>query len=147
MNTAMECPECSNSLTSHDENSLPLCIGCEQVFCTNCYYKARYSCSYFTSNVPECNWLCAEAYMTTHPEVKERVVRSGPRRRCAVVRVGTVLLRRVMMDGIIISDTPVDPVETCVYCGSFDRGYPHLTDAYKDGFACTECANGILSRL
>jgi hypothetical protein len=56
------------------------------------------------------------------------------------------LFRRVVRDGVIVSETPVDPIESCEYCGSYDRRYEYLTRAYTCGFACTECANGILGK-
>jgi len=75
-----------------------------------------------------------------------RVVRTGPHIQCSVVRVGTQLFRRVERDGELVSETPVAPTECCIYCGSYDRRYTHLTHAYIGGFACTECANGILAK-
>ena len=144
------CPACYNdTLTTHGEQGSTICQGCSPTFCTECYYGARYSCAYFqetNKEVPEYNWVCAESYMNSNPDKKERVVRSGPRRKCMVVRIGTALLRRTMYDGEVISDVPVPPTEACRYCGAYDRRYTEFASAYQDGFACTECANGILGK-
>ena len=143
----MTCPNCfEDSLTTHAENGLPVCTGCAESFCPQCYHGTRYSCAYFTSTVPEKNWLAAIEYMRANPTKTERVVRSGPTNQCCVARVGLTLFRRVIRDGVIVSETPVDPIETCDYCGSYDRRYEHLSRAYTSGFACTECANGILGK-
>lgn len=132
-------------MTTHIAQGITVvCQGCSEEFCTQCCYGARYSCVYFRDTVPEANWLDAEAYMNSNPDKLERVVRSGPRIRCAVVRVGTTLFRRIIYDNEIVKDAPVLPTETCIYCGSYDRRYLQYSSIYLDGFACTECANGIL---
>lgn len=144
----MTCPNCfEDSLTTHAEHGLSLCVGCTESFCPLCYHGTRYSCAYFTSTVPEKNWTAAEQYMRANPMKTERVVRSGPVQQCLVVRVGMTLFRRVVRNSVIISDTPVDPVDACIYCGTYDRKYPHYSSAYANGFACTECAIGILGSL
>ena len=71
-----------------------------------CYHGARYCCVFFqdTPAVPEYNWECAEAYMALHTDAAERIVRSGPRRKCLVVRVDGQLFRRVMFNGIVTQE-------------------------------------------
>lgn len=141
------CPSCTeDAVTTHANHGLSVCWGCSPAFCTECYWGATATCTYFTSTVPEANWLAAEAYMNSHTDALTRVVRTGPRIQCAVVRVGTILFRRVERDGEIVSENPSAPTECCLHCGSYDRRYAHLTNAYTDGFACTECANGILGK-
>ena len=99
---------------------------------------------YYQDTVPEINWLTAEAYMNSNPDKLERVVRSGPRVRCAVVRIGSNMFRHIVRDGVVIKETPIQPTEACSHCGAYDRRYTQYADAYHNGFACTECANGIL---
>ena len=96
----------NDALTSHDEQGIPVCHGCSPVFCMECYHGARYCCVFFqdTPEVPEYNWQCAQDFMNRNPEALERVVRSGPRRKCAVVRVDGQLFRRVMFNGIITQE-------------------------------------------
>ena len=101
------CPSCHNdTLTTHFDQGIAVCQGCSPVFCMECYYGARYCCVFFqdTPEVPEYNWECAEAYMNKNPEVTERVVRSGPRRKCSVVRIEGQLFRRVMFNGIVTQE-------------------------------------------
>ena len=144
------CPVCfCETLTTHAEQGIAVCQGCSPAFCTECYHGARYSCAYFhdTSDPPEENWRDAEMYLGRNPDKSERVVRSGPKIRCAVVRVEGKLFRRTVRDGVVVKDLPVDPIEACVYCGAYDRTYTAYIAAYRDGFACTECANGILGRM
>jgi len=141
------CPSCvEDVLTTHEYHGLALCPGCSPAFCTECYWGATYSCAYFTSTVPETNWLAAEAYMNSNPEKLIRIVRTGPSIQCSIVRIGSQLFRRVIRNNQLVSEIPVVPTETCIYCGSYDRRYVHLISAYRNGFACTECANGILSK-
>ena len=144
----MTCPNCfEDSLTTHAKHGLPVCNGCTESFCPECYHGTRYSCAYFTSTVPEKHWTLAEEYMRANPTKTERVVRSGPVQQCLVVRVGMTLFRRVIRNSVLVSDIPVDPIETCIYCGTYDRKYAHYAVAYTNGFACTECATGILGSL
>ena len=131
-------------MTSHSKLGIDLCQGCSEEFCVQCYHGSRYSCLYFQDTVPETNWQSAEAYMNSNPDKFERVVRSGPHVRCAVVRVGSNMFRRTVRHGNITKETAVLPTEACSYCGSYDRRYAHYMSAYTNGFACTECANGIL---
>jgi hypothetical protein len=139
------CPSCNNeTVTTHNEHGLTVCKGCSPAFCTECYWGAKASCAYFHSTVPELNWLAAEEYLNSHTDKLVRIVRTGPHIQCTVVRIGTQLFRRVERDGEVISETPIAPTECCVQCGSYDRRYTHLARAYINGFACTECANGIL---
>jgi hypothetical protein len=42
--------------------------------------------------------------MRANPGVSERVVRSGPRRRCVVVRIEDQLFRRSTFNGIITQE-------------------------------------------
>jgi hypothetical protein len=101
------CPSCHNdALTTHFDQGIAVCQGCSPVFCTECYYGARYCCVFFqdTPEVPEYNWECAEAYMNKNTEVTERIVRSGPRRKCSVVRIEGQLFRRVMFNGIVTQE-------------------------------------------
>ena len=101
------CPSCYNdTLTTHAKQGIDLCQGCSPVFCFECYHGARYSCVFFqdTPEVPEYNWEYAEEYMRANPEVSERIVRSGPRRKCSVVRIDDQLFRRVMFNGIITQE-------------------------------------------
>jgi len=141
------CPSCNNeSVTTHEEHRIALCKGCSPAFCTECYWGTHITCVYFSSSVPENNWIAAETYMNSNTDKLVRLVRSGPRVQCSVVRVGTQLFRRVERDGELVSETPAAPTECCVQCGSYDRRYAHLARAYTDGFACTECANGILGK-
>lgn len=42
--------------------------------------------------------------MTKNPDVMERIVRSGPRRKCSVVRIDGSLFRRVMFNDIITQE-------------------------------------------
>ena len=42
--------------------------------------------------------------MVSHPDAKERVVRSGPRRKCAVIRLGDDLFRQVTFNGFITQE-------------------------------------------
>jgi hypothetical protein len=71
-----------------------------------CYHGARYCCVFFqdTPAVPEYNWECAEAYMALHADAAERVVRSGSRRKCSVVRIDGQLFRRVVFNGIVTQE-------------------------------------------
>lgn len=139
------CPSCYNgTMTTHTNQGFLRCEGCSEEFCTECYHGSKYSCIYFQDTVPEINWQHAEAYMNSNPDKMERVVRSGPRVRCAVVRVGTILFRRTLRDGVVIKESPIQPTEACTYCGAYDRRYTQYMGAYETGFACTECANGIL---
>ena len=105
-------------------------------------------CTYFKdpTEPPEVNWIAAEEYMSRNPDKTERVVRSGPKVKCAVVREGDKMYRRTIQNGELVKEVPVNLVEACIYCGSYDRRYPGYISAYTDGFACTECANGILGR-
>jgi hypothetical protein len=144
MSICLSCNEVT--VTTHAEHGLPVCQGCSPSFCTHCYAGARYSCAYFTSTVPESNWIAAENYMKANPDRTERVVRSGPIHQCYVVRIGMTLFRHVIRDGVVVNETPVDPIETCIHCGSYDRRYDHFTHIYDNGFVCTECANGILRK-
>jgi hypothetical protein len=59
-----------------------------------CYHGARYCCVFFqdTPAVPE------------HADAAERVVRSGPRRKCSVVRIDGQLFRRVVFNGIVTQE-------------------------------------------
>jgi hypothetical protein len=101
------CPACMNdTLTTHADQGIAVCQGCSPVFCMECYFGARYYCVFFqdTPPVPEYNWECAEAFMILHPEATERVVRSGPQRKCSVVRIDGQLFRRVMFNGIITQE-------------------------------------------
>jgi hypothetical protein len=101
------CPSCYNdTLTTHANQGIAVCQGCSPIFCFECYHGARHSCVFFqdTPEVPEYNWEYAEAYMRANPGVSERVVRSGPRRKCSVVRIENQLFRRVMFNGIITQE-------------------------------------------
>ena len=139
------CPSCySDMMTTHTNQGFLRCDGCSEEFCTQCYYGSKYACIYFQDTVPEVNWQHAEAYMNSNPEKLERVVRSGPRVQCAVVRIGSNLFRRMTRDGVVVKETPIAPTEACSYCGAYDRRYTQYMSAYENGFACTECANGIL---
>lgn len=143
----MMCPSCNNeTVITHEAYGLPVCQGCSPAFCTVCYWGARYSCAYFSSTVPEKNWLEAEAYMNSNAEKLVRVVRTGPHIQCSVVRIGTQLFRRVVRNDDIVSETPIMPTEKCIYCDSYDRRYMQYSSVYSRGFACTECANGILGK-
>lgn len=139
------CSSCYNdTMTTHKALGIDLCEGCSQEFCMQCYHGSRFSCMYYQDTVPEVNWRTAEAYMNSNPEKLERVVRSGPRVRCAVVRIGSNMFRRMTRDGVVVKETPIAPTESCSYCGAYDRRYTRYMSAYENGFACTECANGIL---
>lgn len=101
------CPSCFNdTLTTHASQGLAVCTGCSPVFCIECYYGARHCCAFFqdTPPVPEENWKCAEEYMVSHPDANERVVRSGPRRKCAVIRLSDELFRQVTFNGFITQE-------------------------------------------
>lgn len=101
------CPSCFNdTLTTHESQGLDVCDGCSPVFCIECYHGARYCCAFFqdTPPVPEENWECAEEYMRKNPTTLERVVRSGPRRKCAVIRLGDDLFRQVTFNGFITQE-------------------------------------------
>jgi hypothetical protein len=95
---------------------------------------------------PEWHWEDAEEYMRRNPNKDERVIRTGPNTKYAVVRDGDRLYRRTIKSGEIVSDIPVLK-EVCVYCGAYDTRYPAYRLAYHKGFACTECANGILGNM
>jgi hypothetical protein len=42
--------------------------------------------------------------MVSHPDANERVVRSGPRRKCAVIRLSDELFRQVTFNGFITQE-------------------------------------------
>lgn len=43
-----ECPHCGerNTIVTHASVGIRTCNGCSDEFCTNCFYGARYCCSY-----------------------------------------------------------------------------------------------------
>jgi hypothetical protein len=48
------CPMCGKvgSYVSHESKGLKTCNGCEDMFCSECYYGSRYCCAYVYGELP-----------------------------------------------------------------------------------------------
>lgn len=95
------CPSCGNqeSYITHASQGLRTCNGCEDKFCTNCYYGSRYCCTYVYLPSPphplsrQCSeekWRMAEDHLRTNPEETIAIADHHPGRHIyRVVRTDT----------------------------------------------------------